>query len=83
VGGNDPGLNCFFCLGPVSLRESVVAEALMSGVKNITAFANLVKRLQEALSRLEDFEVVTVNQTGNLALSVIVTTIPYDISNRS
>jgi len=49
-------------------RQELIAKAFMpqlAGGSSTPAFAALVKRLQESLSRLEEFEVVVAAQNAN------------------
>lgn len=53
---------------PVARRQELVAQALMPQLLNKAptgAFAILVKRLQESLSRMEEFEVMLAATAAN------------------
>lgn len=58
---------------PVVRRKELLLEALVSRRNKLpngahTSFATLVKKLQESLTRMESFEVVTVSQSSDGAL---------------
>ncbi|KAH8928928.1 hypothetical protein BT69DRAFT_385596 [Atractiella rhizophila] len=70
------------CKVPVDTRTSRVAAVFLENSKdasNRQAFSILVKRLQEALSRLEEFEVISVNSPNDSRSTISMIARPLKI----